>query len=406
MATKNLFVYVPSNAAANFIAYHTGNGITTADDYYKKVAFLEGQGTIATHGQIFGMSKAFSDEVNEFKNKVGLTNEFTTSNTLTSYVKTIGGQVDVLNGADSVAGSVDYKIKTAIDALVSGAPLAYDTITEIAAWIVAAQKNEGSAEALATTLAQVPVLQNQLGTYSTGTYSGAYLFAYNAAADAVTEFANTLAYSDTAVAGKYVSAVSISNTGEVTVNREDLPEISVNQNSTNYLTTNEHEIGALISSISTSTGISSTTSANMTSYSAGTETIGDGLITASNVYNRIHATEVYVASALTTLDTRITSVVANATGELDSTITLDDANSYGSVTIVQQDGVLIETGSSLTIDRTAILEEAEETVDSPITGTDANEYIQVHITEENHKVTAVTVDFDPWEDYVVPNNNP
>ena len=401
MATKNLLVYVPSSAVEHFTTHHTGTGISSSDGYYEKVAFLEGQGTIATHGQIFGTSKAFSDDVTEFKNRVGLTEDITTSSTLTAYAKGVGSSVEILNGADNVQGSVDYKIKTAIDNLVGNAPDAYNTVYELAAWLQEVQ-GSGTAAAVAATLANVNTIQSQLGTYSVannvGTYTGAYLFAHNAVDEAVGALKTSLTYSDNAVTGKYVSAVSISSAGAVTVERADLPTLSVATASQALVTVNDHEITLVTTDLGSTSGISGTTVNNVTTYTAGTQTVGNGLITASAVYNRIHATETYVADALTTLDARIASVVASATGDLDSHVTLNDPNSYGSVTIVQQDGILKTTDgtntASLTINRANILAEASATVDSS-----NNNYIEVHVTEENHKVTAVTVDFSPWEEY-------
>lgn len=415
MATKNLLVYVPSSAVEHFTENHTGTGISSSDGYYEKVAFLEGQGTIATHGQIFGTSKAFSDDVAEFKNRVGLTEDITTSSTLTAYAKNIGSSVATLNGGDNVQGSVDYKIKTAIDNLVGNAPDAYNTVYELAAWLTKVQ-GTGTAEAVAATLANVNTIQSQLGTYTisgdTATYSGAYLFAHNAAADAVAGLKSSLNTSDSAQTGKYVSAVSISD-GVVTVSRGDLPvipDITIATASTNYLTASGHEITVNVVDLGSTSGISHTTntSTNVTTYTAGTQTPGDGLITASAVYNRIHATEEYLASTLTSLDSRIQATVTGATGALDSTITLDatdGSDTLGSITIVEKDGLLSSTSeggsttAAFTINKANILKDASATVDSPLTGTGANEYVQVHVTEENHKVSAVTVDFSPWEEY-------
>lgn len=411
MATKNLLVYVPSSAVEHFTEHHTGSGISSSDGYYEKVAFLEGQGTIATHGQIFGTSKAFSDDVTEFKNRVGLTEDITTSSTLTAYAKNVGSSVATLNGADNVVGSVDYKIKTAIDNLVGNAPDAYNTVYELAAWLQEVQ-GTGTAAAVASTLANVNTIQSQLGTYSVsgdiGTYTGAYLFAHNAVVEAVGALKTSLTTSDTAHAGKYVSAVSISDAGVVTISRADLPTLSVAATSSSLVTVNDHEITLVTTDLGSNSGITHSTTNNVTTYTAGTQTVGDGLITASAVYNRIHATEEYLASTLTSLDSRIQATVTGATGALDSTITLDatdGSDTLGSITIVEKDGLLSSTSeggsttAAFTINKTNILKDASATVDSPLTGTGANEYVQVHVTEENHKVSAVTVDFSPWEEY-------
>lgn len=47
----------------------------------------------------------------------------------------INTKLDVINGDDETEGSIDYKVKNAIDALVAEAPEAFDTLKEIAEWI-------------------------------------------------------------------------------------------------------------------------------------------------------------------------------------------------------------------------------------------------------------------------------
>lgn len=50
-------------------------------------------------------------------------------------IKDLKDAVNKLNGADTVEGSVKKQIKDAINAIVDGAPAAYDTLKEIADWI-------------------------------------------------------------------------------------------------------------------------------------------------------------------------------------------------------------------------------------------------------------------------------
>lgn len=54
---------------------------------------------------------------------------------LETKINTASASIAVLNGKDTVTGSVDYKVKTAIDAVVDGAPAAFDTLKEVADWI-------------------------------------------------------------------------------------------------------------------------------------------------------------------------------------------------------------------------------------------------------------------------------
>lgn len=431
MATKNLFVYVPSTDIADYKSKHV-NTATASDEYYSKIAFLSGSGEIATRGELFGMST-------EFAQKLGLTSDITTSNTLMSYITGVKDNVTTLMANEDTKNSVAYQIKTAIDTVVAGAPTAYDTIKEIADWINNIQGQEGTAATVAAQLAKIDPLVNKLGTYtndSNPTYTGAYLFAHNAAVEEATAMKNSLTYTDTAISGKYISAVNETN-GVISVVREDLPTLSVDTTANTgsqyvsgltvnghtitatytalptlsvalasqaLVTVNNHEITLVTTDLGSTSGISATTADNVTTYAAvDTQNIGNGLITASAVYNRIHATEVYVADALTTLDARIASVVAGATGDLDSSITVnatDGSDTLGSVTVVQEDGKLKQSESSLTINKANILKDASATVDSS-----NNDYIEVHVTEENHKVTAVTVDFEAWEIYTPSGNS-
>ena len=339
---KKLFVYVPNNGVASFIESHTGNNITSSDEYYNKVSFLGGDGEIAARGELFGMST-------EFKNKLGLTNDITTSSTLMAYVTAIKDSVATLNASDTTEGSVDKKIKTAIDNLIGGASETYDTLREIETWLLAAQGSDTAAN-IAHQVAKVPTLEAELGTYSVsnnvGTYTGAYLFAHNAALDAT----NALSHTDTAVSGQYVSSVSLNN-GTWTINRVNIPIIDINSTSANYLSITNQKLDALTSSISSTTGFTytSTPESGHTSYEIGAdETIGTGLVTASAVYARLRADETFVASALSTLDTRIKDVVTNTVGGLDETLILTDSGSYITTTVVQADGKLTSTGSSVT----------------------------------------------------------
>lgn len=437
MATKNLFVYVPSNDIADYKSKHVTN-VTASDEYYSKIAFLSGSGEIATRGELFGMST-------EFAQKLGLTSDITTTNTLMSYITGVKDNVTTLMANSNTEGSVDKKIKTAIDNLVAGAPAAYDTITEIAEWIKDIQGEQGTAATVAAQLAKINPLVDSLGSYSNGptpTYSGAYLFAHNAAVEEAAAVKNSLTYTDTAVTGKYVSAVNESN-GIISVVREDLPTLSLDTTantgsqyvsgltvnghtitatytalptlsvasaSSSLVTVNGHEITLVTTDLGSTSGITHNTTGTGATYTAGTQTVGNGLITASAVYNRIHATEEFLATTLSSLDGRIQATVTGATGALDSKITLnatDGSDTLGSITIVEKDGLLANTSdettpttASFTINKANILKDASGTIDSS-----NNDYIKVHVTEENHKVTVVTVDFEAWETYTPTANS-
>lgn len=77
-------------------------------------------------------------------------------------VTTLETDMGVLKGNATVAGSVDYKVKQAVDALVDGAPGAYDTLKEIADYLAS---DEGAGTAL---VGRVGVLEGKVETLEGG----------------------------------------------------------------------------------------------------------------------------------------------------------------------------------------------------------------------------------------------
>ena len=71
---------------------------------------------------------------------------------LETKINTASAAIAVLNSNSSVTGSVDYKVKTAIDAVVDGAPAAFDTLKEVANWI---STETSGAAALATRISDL-----------------------------------------------------------------------------------------------------------------------------------------------------------------------------------------------------------------------------------------------------------
>ena len=129
-----------------------------------------------------------------------------------------------------------------------------------------------------------------------------------------------------------------------------------------------------------------------------TNTVGglDETLVLIDTGSYITTTVVQADGKLTSTGSSVTFDFAKIYAELDSTTGTvnaeENGTSYGTMSLTITDGKI--SSSSMTINRTNILAEASATVDSG-----ANEYIQVHVTEENHKVTGVTVEFDPWEVY-------
>ena len=71
---------------------------------------------------------------------------------LENKINTASAAIAVLNSSSSVTGSVDYKVKTAIDAVVDGADTAFDTLKEVADWI---KNDETGAASMAGEIAKL-----------------------------------------------------------------------------------------------------------------------------------------------------------------------------------------------------------------------------------------------------------
>lgn len=84
----------------------------------------------------------------------------------TSYAGRLSAAEDAitaLNNNDTISGSVDYKIKMAIQGLINGAPATYDTLKEISDWI-ATHGTEAAAltSSVSTLESKVTALENAL----------------------------------------------------------------------------------------------------------------------------------------------------------------------------------------------------------------------------------------------------
>lgn len=285
-----------------------------------------------------------------------------------------------------------------------------------------------------------------LAVNSTAGSAGQYISALSVSGHTITATYTTLpsvTYAEQT--GNYIAAITQTNGLISSVTFKSLPSvpaITIATASQDYLTVDandNHKIGAVFTSLGTdaSTIWSTSTSNGHTTYSLGTaETIANGFVTASNIYARFRADEEFVASALTTIDGRISAVVSSATNDLDTEITVSDASSYVSITLKETDGLITTTGSSVTFDYASIYAALDSTttytgtygsieiemqdgvlVDSTLTidkdailqktsytyvGGASTDPIQVTVTEENHGVKAVGVNFDIsklWQDY-------
>lgn len=123
----------------------------------------------------------------------------------------------------------------------------------------------------------------------------------NAAIDA-------LDVSDTAVAGKYVSAVSETN-GKITVTRANLPTLSVKTGSEQFAVVNNHEVEIKTTALNT-VGLTKTGAGK---WQAGTvDAQSTGLATAADVAAEIVSDEEVIATALNDHETRLHTVETKA----------------------------------------------------------------------------------------------
>ena len=115
---------------------------------------------------------------------------------LETKINTASASIAVLNGGSSVTGSVDYKVKTAIDAVVDSAPEAFDTLKEVADWIAT---DESGAAALAQRISDLE--SNKLNASDFETFKDANEKALATKTDK-TDFQNYVSQNNTAVANK------------------------------------------------------------------------------------------------------------------------------------------------------------------------------------------------------------
>lgn len=83
---------------------------------------------------------------------------------LETKINTASASIAVLNGGSSVTGSVDYKVKAAIDAVVDGADTAFDTLKEVADWILT---DETGASAMASEIAKLKTDKLDVSAFNT-----------------------------------------------------------------------------------------------------------------------------------------------------------------------------------------------------------------------------------------------
>ena len=289
---NKLFVTVPggSEAAAFAASSQTGNA--------KKIYFFE-DGRIVNNGHEYSIATADYAAVKAAVTK--LDGVETVDGSVRNLIK---GAKDELNGTIS---GVDTRV-AAIEKLIGGAEDAdttINTVKEVLDWFTNVQETDKGAALIADVAANKTAIGTKAG--EGGTSTGLYKEIENAKADAIA--ANTAAIealdvTDTAEAGKYVSAVSQTD-GKITVTREALPELSVKTGSETYVGVDNHQVEIKTSALG-SVGITFENN----KWTAGTATSETGLATAADVATEIANDELVIAAALNDHEARIQEIEA------------------------------------------------------------------------------------------------
>ena len=143
---QKMFVIVPATKGDAFKTAHIGASITSSDNYYDKIAFLEDTGEICTHGKVYALN------------------------------------ADLLSKDANTPGSVANQVRTAVNGIIStylegeGIQNTLDTLQEVINWINGHEGTDGSAaayllqdvETLNTVVLGGPTYYTTVSEYNTG----------------------------------------------------------------------------------------------------------------------------------------------------------------------------------------------------------------------------------------------
>lgn len=286
---NKLFVSVPAgNEAAALVASSNPGNV-------KKIYFF-------ADGRIVNNGKEYSIATTDYAAVKAAVTKLDGAETVTgSVLNLIKGAKDELNGTISGVNTRVEAIETLIGKDVEDADTIINTVSEVLKWFAGVQETDTGAQLIADVAANKTAIGTK-GVEGGGAATGLYLEIENAKAAAIA--ANTAAIealdvTDTAEAGKYVSAVSQEN-GKITVTREVIPTLSVKTGSENYVGVANHEVEIKTSALG-SVGI---TLENGT-WTAGTATSETGLATAADVATEIANDELVIAAALNDHEARL-----------------------------------------------------------------------------------------------------
>ena len=300
---NKLFVSVPAgNEAAALVASREAGNV-------KKIYFF-------ADGRIVNNGKEYSIATTDYAAVKAAVTKLDGAETVTgSVLNLIKGAKTELNNTitavDTKVNGVDTRV-AAIETLIGGAEDAdtkINTVKEVLEWFTDVQETDKGAQLIADVAANKTAIGTKAvegGAAATGLYkeiedAKAAAIATNTAA------IEALDVTDTAEAGKYVSAVSQEN-GKITVTREALPTLSVKTGSETYVGVDNHQVEIKTSALG-SVGITFEND----KWTAGTATTDTGLATAADVATEIANDELVIAAALNDHEARIQTAEADIT---------------------------------------------------------------------------------------------
>ena len=301
---NKLFVSVPAgNEAAALVASREAGNV-------KKIYFF-------ADGRIVNNGKEYSIATEDYAAVKAAVTKLDGAETVTGSVLNLikGAKTELNNTITAVDTKVDgvdtrvAAIETLIGKDVEDADTIINTVSEVLKWFAGVQETDTGAALIADVAANKTAIGTKAvegGAAATGLYKEIE-DAKAAAIAANTAAIEALDVTDTAEAGKYVSAVSQTN-GKITVTRETLPTLSVKTGSETYVGVSNHEVEIKTSALG-SVGI---TLENGT-WTAGTATSETGLATAADVATEIANDELVIAAALNDHEARIQKAEADIT---------------------------------------------------------------------------------------------
>lgn len=305
---KKMFVLVPAGTIG------TGQGKTTIEAIkavsttnFQKIYFVEDTNEIVVKGVAYGANPTDLARIAALETSVGNLDGATDG-----LVQKVAALTTLLGANELASGTANVLTRiSALETLVGDDAADADTVInklkEVYDWFAQVAETE-TGKAL---IADVAANKAAIGTATVGTAGEAgyvegtgltkrieALEAKNAAENFTVE--------DAAVEGKYVSSVSQGADGKIVVSREELPQLSVKSNSSDFVAVSKHEVE--IKTVALADTVGMTKNADGT-WSAGTATSqANGLTTAADVAAEIVADEEVIAAALNDHESRITGI--------------------------------------------------------------------------------------------------